>query len=473
MRRREFITETAARLAALYGAVNLVGCQTAGANTDTKRPNIVLLFADDLGWGELGAQGGKDVATPHIDSIARDGARFTNGYVSCPVCSPTRAGMLTGRYQQRFGHEFNPGNEQQAPENFGLPLDQKTAGDRLRAAGYATGWIGKSHQGYKPEFNPTHRGFDEFYGFLAGARAYFPNNSASNPAPMLRGTERVQEDFDYTTFAFAREANSFIERHKDGPFFLYLPFNAVHSPLQAPESHLARFAHINDTKRRTFCAMLSALDDAVGQVLDSLAKNGLTENTLVFFISDNGGPTPQTSSSNGPLRATKGTVYEGGIRVPFFLKWPGHVKPGTVCDTPVIALDMLPTALAAAGATTNDPLLEGGDLVGYLHDEKKQPLHEALFWRFGKQYAVRHGDWKLLVSLKGDGKPELYNLRDDIGEENDLASKEPARVAELQALYDAWNAKNIPPLWNNKAANATPAEEGRPAGRRPRRRIAQ
>lgn len=454
MRRREFITQSAARLAALYGAATLTPRPAAAATTDTRRPNIVLLFADDLGWGELGAQGGKDVPTPHIDSIARDGARFTNGYVSCPVCSPTRAGLLTGRYQQRFGHEFNAGNEKEAPPNFGLPLDQKTAGDRLRAAGYATGWIGKSHMGYQPEFNPTRRGFDTFYGFLAGARPYFPSSNAS---PMLRGTEKVKEDFDYTTFAFAREASSFIDQHKDRPFFLYLPFNAVHSPLQAPQAHLERFAHIEDPKRRTFCAMLSALDDAVGQVLQSLAKNGLAENTLIFFISDNGGPTPQTSASNGPLRAVKGTVYEGGIRVPFFLKWPGHIAPGTVCDTPVIALDMLPTALTAAGVATDDPLLEGRDLVTYLNGTRDQPLHEALYWRFGEQRAVRKGDWKLLVSKSGDGTPELYNLRDDIGEAKNLAASEPTRAAELQALYDAWNAKNIPPLWANKQANAAKA----------------
>lgn len=455
MRRREFITQTSARLAALYGAASLTTRSAAAAETTaTKRPNILLLFVDDLGWGELGAHGGKDVPTPHIDSIARDGARFTNGYVSCPVCSPTRAGLLTGRYQQRFGHEFNAGNAKEAPAHFGLPLDQKTAGDQLRAAGYATGWIGKSHLGYQPEFNPTRRGFDEFYGFLAGARPYLPDNSANNPAPILRGTERAQEDFDYTTFAFAREAASFIDRHKDQPFFLYLAFNAVHGPLQAPETHRARFAHIEDPKRRTFCAMLSALDDAVGQVLESLAKNGLAENTLIFFISDNGGPTPRTSASNGPLRATKSTVYEGGIRVPFFLKWPAHIAPGTVCDTPVIALDMLPTALAAAGAPTNDPLLEGRDLVAYLKGNQDQPLHEALFWRYGEQRAVRKGDWKLLVSKTGDSTPELYNLRDDLGEKKNLATSEPTRVAELQALYDAWNAKNIPPRWENKQADS-------------------
>lgn len=455
MRRREFMKSTAAQVVALCGAGRLAGGETVAPLPGAKRPNIVLIFADDLGWGDLGVQSGHDVPTPRIDSIALNGARFSNGYVTCPVCSPTRAGLLTGRYQQRFGHEFNAGNEKEAPPQFGLPLDQKTIGDHLRALGYATGWFGKSHLGYKPEYNPIRRGFDEFYGFTAGARTYFPNNAETNPAPILRGTDRVKENFEYTTFAFAQEACSFIDRHADSPFFLYLPFNAVHGPLQAPEAYLARFAAIEDQKRRTFCAMLAALDDAVGQVLDRLDQKGLRENTLVFFISDNGGPTPQTSASNGPLRATKATVYEGGIRVPFFLQWPGHIAPGTVFEHPVSTLDVLPTALAAAGATPqHDSLFEGQDLMPFLTDPGKGAPHESLFWRYGEQRAVRHGDWKLLVSHKGEGAAELYNLRNDIGEQHNLATSEPARASELQALYDAWNAKNIAPLWGNKAKNA-------------------
>jgi arylsulfatase A-like enzyme len=429
-------------------------CETAPAEARAGQPpNVVVILADDLGWGELGAYGGKDVPTPHIDSIAASGVRCTQGYVSCPVCSPTRAGFMTGRYQQRFGHELNPGSEKDADPSFGLPLDQATLGDRLRALGYATGWIGKSHLGYKPEFHPTKRGFDEFYGFLAGARGYFPKNDPKNGAPMLRGTEQVKEEFDYTTTDFAQEAVSFVERRKEKPFFLYLSFNAVHSPMEAPPSYRERFAAVTDLKRRTFCAMLAALDDSVGQVLDALEKNGLRENTIVFFFSDNGGPTPQTTSGNGPLRATKATVYEGGVRVPFLVQWPSQLPAGKVFDAPVIALDILPTVVAAAGGM-NDPAwqLDGVNLLPYLKGETPGVPHENLFWRFGPQRAVRHGDWKLLVPPDADGKPELYNLANDIGEKNDLFASEPDIAQDLQQRYDDWNKENIAPRWENKRA---------------------
>ncbi len=409
-----------------------------------RKPNIVVILADDLGYAELGVHGCKDIPTPNIDSIAHNGVRFTNGYVSCPVCSPTRAGLITGRYQQRFGHEFNPGNEAQASPEFGLPASEATLAERLKPLGYATGMFGKWHLGYRPEMHPQKRGFDEFYGFLAGAHPYL-TASQDGRNPLLRGSEPVSE-VDYTTDMFAREAVAFIDRHRDRPFFVYIPFNAVHGPLEAVEKYLSRFSSIEDEKRQVFAAMLSALDDGVGLVLAKLRELGLEENTLVFFVSDNGGPTLKTSSGNNPLRGYKGQVLEGGIRVPFLVQWKGHIPAGKADDRPVISLDIPPTALAAAGTVPQDAHFDGIDLLPYLAGDAKGMPHEGLFWRYGEQWAVRLSDWKLLKLAEGE--PQLYNLAEDIGEETDLAAQNPDRVIELQAAFDEWNAKNISPRWN-------------------------
>ena len=265
------------------------------------------------------ARASKPIPTPRIRSIAASGVAFSNGYVTCPVCSPTRAGLMTGRYQQRFGHEFNPGPPGQADELFGLALDQVTLADRLKKLGYATGMVGKWHLGYKPQFHPLQRGFDEFFGFLGGAHSYV--NSAADPANLiLRGTTPVEEP-DYLTDAFGREAVAYIDRHKQQPFFLYLTFNAVHAPLQSAKRYEDGFANVKDDRRRTFTGMLTALDDNVGKVLDKLDQERLADNTLIFFISDNGGPTPRTTSGNAPLRGYKAQVWEGGIRLPYMVQW--------------------------------------------------------------------------------------------------------------------------------------------------------
>ena len=282
------------------------------------------------------------IPTPNIDSIAKSGIRFTSGYVSGPYCSPTRAGFMTGRYQQRYGHEFNPGPARTTPVTFGLSLNEKTIGDHLKAAGYATGWFGKSHLGYEPQFHPLKRGFDEYFGFLGGAHDYL-DAAGDSFNPILRGTKPVAQ-MDYATEAFGRAAVDFIEQHHSEPWFCYLPFNAVHAPLQATEKYRARFASVLDPKRQTFCAMLSAMDDAVGAVLAKLREHDLEEDTLVIFFSDNGGPTPSTTSGNGPLRSFKATTWEGGIRVPFMMQRKGHLPVGRVDDRPVIQLDILPTA---------------------------------------------------------------------------------------------------------------------------------
>jgi arylsulfatase A-like enzyme len=422
-----------------------LGSRSSGAPS---KPNIVLIVADDLGYGELSIQGCRDIPTPNIDSIAREGARFTSGYVSCPVCSPTRAGLMTGRYQQRFGHEHNPGPENAATADFGLAADERTLAERLKEAGYATGIVGKWHLGYKPDSHPMKRGFDEFFGFLGGAHPYSPQGQAAGRA-ILRGTERVNEQ-EYLTDAFAREATAFIGRHKARPFFLYLPFNAVHAPLQASAKYTERVAAIADPKRRTFASMTFALDDAVGAVLAKLREHGLERNTLVLFISDNGGPTPQTSSGNGALRGFKGQVLEGGIRVPFLARWTGRIKPGTVIGAPAIALDIHPTALAAAGWSGRiEKPLDGVNLLPVLTGRKL--AQRGLFWRFGPQSAARLGDWKLVNQGSG---PQLYNLAEDIHEDNDLCSGRPDKLREMQAAYDRWNKEMIPAKWGRQGGTA-------------------
>lgn len=421
----------------------------------TGKPNVLLILADDLGYGEVTAQGyTQDIPTPHIDSIAKNGVRFSSGYVSGPYCSPTRAGLLTGRYQQRFGHEFNPGPS--PVESFGLDLKQKTLGDHFKNLGYATGWFGKSHLGNKPEFHPNKRGFDEFYGFLGGAHTYL---SAATADPIQHNGKPVDK-IDYATESFAAEAVKFIGANKGKPWLAYVPFNAVHGPLETLEKYENRFSSITDEKRRKFAGLLSALDDAVGTILAKVRENGEEENTLIIFHSDNGGPTRQTSSKNGPLKGYKATTWEGGVRVPFFVQWKGKIPAGKVDDRPVIQLDLLPTALAAAGAEIPaDVKFDGVNLLPYLTGEKAEAPHEALFWRFGGQIAVRKGDWKLVKGAT-DEKPvgqlgftasldgaQLYNLSSDIGEQTDLAAQEPEKVKELAAAWETWDSQNIEAKW--------------------------
>jgi arylsulfatase A-like enzyme len=415
------------------------------------KPNILFIVGDDMGYSDVGFHGCRDIPTPNLDALAASGVRFTNGYVSGPYCSPTRAGLLTGRYQTRFGHEFNPGG---GAGKHGLPTTETTIADRLKAAGYATGLVGKWHLGAEPAMQPQQRGFDEFFGFLGGAHSYFEVNG------FLRGTEKVK-DLDYATDAFGREAVDFIERHKARPWFLYLAFNAVHTPMHATDARLEKFAKIEDKQRRTYAAMMLAMDEAIGNVRKKLVDAGLEKNTLVVFISDNGGPTMRGTTTNGsvnlPLRGSKRTTLEGGIRVPFVLSWPGKIEPGTN-DALAIQLDLTVSALVAAGVKQVDAKLDGVNLLPLLTGETKTAPHDALYWRFGEQMAIRAGDYKLVrydsnadTQTGGRKQPvtevKLYNLKDDLGESKDLAAAQPDKVKELQAKWDAWNASNVKPLW--------------------------
>ena len=432
----------------------------AAPGSEAKRPNVVLIVADDLGYADLGFQGGKDIPTPNLDGLAAGGVRCSSGYVSGPYCSPTRAGLLTGRYQQRFGHEFNPGEARR--DDVGLPLSQTTLADRLKAAGYATGLVGKWHLGWVPKFQPQKRGFDEFFGFLGGGHTYFAGESED----IYRGTDPVKESA-YLTDAIGREAVAFIDRHKGRPFFLEVAFNAVHTPMDATDDRLARFASIPDKTRRTYAAMLSALDDAAGAVLAKLREAGLEEDTLIVFISDNGGPTMLGTTINGsrndPLRGSKRTTLEGGIRVPFVLSWKGKLPAGKVYDQPVIQLDVLPTALAAAGVPVKSGWeLDGVDLIPHLTGQQGKSPHDTLFWRLGGQAAVRRGDWKLVrydstvdtpgarseAGAKAPLSPfRLYNLNDDIGEAHDRSADYPDKAHELLTAWEDWSHELARPLW--------------------------
>lgn len=410
--------------------------QTATANE--KRPNVLIFLTDDTGWAEYGFQGCKDIATPNIDALAKAGTRFTQGYVSGPYCSPTRAGLMTGRYQTRFGHEFNS-----TAQVSGLKLDEKTIAEYLKAEGYNTCAIGKWHLGSKEEFRPYNRGFDEFFGTLANTPFFHPTNFIDT----LKGKtiQQIDDKNFYTTRAYADRAVDWLGRNEGKPWFLYVPFNAQHAPLQAPEELLAKFAHIKDETRRYFAAMMTAKDEAVGKILKKVADMGEENNTIVFFLADNGGPTAQTTSNNLPLNGFKATTWEGGVRVPFCAKWPGKIPAGKDYSNPIIQLDILPTVLAATGAKVKPAKpLDGVNLLPYLSGENKGKPHESLYWKFGQQWAVRKGDWKVVVARGGSMQPELYNLADDIGEKKNLASEMPDVLASLQADYKIWLAEQAP-----------------------------
>jgi len=438
------------------------------ADAPKQKPNIIVILADDLGYADLGCQGSKEVLSPQIDSIAANGVRCTAGYVSAPQCCPSRAGLITGRHQNRFGFEANwPGT---LSGKAGLPVSERTIADRLKAAGYVTGMIGKWHLGESEAMRPYNRGFDEAFWHPNGG-ILFPDKKTGFLRNMYRGSEPVQEK-EYSTDAFGREACAFIERHQREPFFLYLAFIPPHWPMEAKPEHLAQYAHIPDLHRRTMLGMMASLDENVGRVLAKLRETQQEENTLIFFLSDNGGPTGrarpqpdadfeygQNTSKNEPCRGVKGELLEGGIRVPFLVQWKGRIPAGGTFGQPTISLDILPTALAAAGVTPQpDWNLDGTDLLPFLMGEKQGAPHDTLCWRFRfppaqpalYRWAIRQGDWKLVKN--GTEPVSLYNLATDIGETKNLAAEQPDRVAAMKAAYDQWDAQNKEPLWADASA---------------------
>ena len=440
-------------------------CSSLSAAT---QPNVLVIIADDLGYADIGVHGGKEVPTPNIDALAASGVRCTSGYVSAPYCSPSRAGFLTGKAATRFGHEFNPHVGDEA--KLGLPLDQRTIANVMHDAGYATALVGKWHQGFDEAHHPQSRGFDDYFGFLVGGHNFLlhkdaePKFGTAHSHDLIYRGREVQRLDGYTTDLFTDEAIGFMNRNAKKPWFLYLAYNAVHTPLEIVDKHQSRLpAEVKTPGRRGYLSLLLGLDDAIGRLTAELkAKH---QNTLVFFFSDNGGsgkrPFFATNTGiNTPLRGDKGQTLEGGIRVPFFVSWTGQLPAGKVYDQPVSALDVLPTAASVAGTKAPEGI-EGVNLLPHLTGEKADAPHESLAWRFGPQKAIRRGKWKLVDFRDFEAKTQsgwqLFDLDADISESKNLATEHPELVAELSKAWDDWNAKNVAPLWPG-----TPNEDPKP-----------
>lgn len=419
------------------------------------------MLADDLGYGSVSWYG-SGIPTPNIDSIAANGIGFTSGYMTAPVCNPSRPALLTGRYQQRWGKELNSqtvGPVGAPPKS--LPKGETTLAAALQRVGYATGAIGKWQLGTADGYHPLDRGFDSFFGMPSGSRFVDPGWPNARVAPghgdsgepdgagryrgLLRGRDRVPMD-EYLTDRLGREGVDFIERHKDGPFFLYLAFHAPHGPIQTIDEYYERFPAIEDESARIYAGMISAVDEWAGAVLAKLREHSLEDRTLVIFTSDNGAAKPSDidGKRNAPLIGHKRNLYEGGIRVPYLLQWTGRLEGGRRYDHPVSSLDIVPTALAAAGVPTRDePKLDGVNLLPYLDGSASGLPHKALVWRSGPNTAVRMGPWKLIQSRGGLSR--LYNVAEDPSESEDLSERQPERIRELREALKEWSADKVGP----------------------------
>ncbi|MEX0986639.1 MAG: sulfatase-like hydrolase/transferase [Bacteroidales bacterium] len=423
----------------------LAGC--SNKTQEENKPNILIILADDQGNADAGYQRSPSiVSTPAIDAIANDGIVFTNAYASAYVCAPTRAGLLTGRYQQRFGFYRAPDSR------VGMPLSEVTLADVLKKEGYRTGVFGKWHLGLTEEYNPVNRGFDTFYGFLGhGGRDYFDLTLHEDPdgfhQPIYRNLQPVS-DTGYLTDNIARETANFIKEcaNQKEPFFAYMAFNAVHSPMQAPEKDIDMFDS-GDPRRDIYLAMLHRMDIGIEKVIRVLKKEGVYDNTLVFYFSDNGGAR-NNSSDNLPFRDYKQSVYEGGLRVPFIISWPDRLAPST-CDEPVISIDIMPTICAVLDIDLPvDHIYDGKNIFSVIEDHIEDPLHDQLYFDGNdRSWAVREGAWKLLLSRRGN--MELYNLDSDPYEEKNLVDEHPGIVKDLKQKYTNWRSEMGTPIGGN------------------------
>lgn len=427
----------------------LVSCVFAVLSVHSQqKPNIVFILSDDAGYADFSFQSSRLIATPNIDRVAREGVKFTNGYVTGAVCSPSRAGLLTGVYQAKFGHtiNFTQGNKYNLPlDSLGLPLDQKLVGDYLKPLGYTTGIIGKWHLGNAAPFHPNRRGFDYFWGFLWGSSNYFVDKKRTIEE---NGKALDASAIPYTTDAIGDKSVDFINANKDRPFFLYVAFNAPHTPMQAKPELLERFTkELKSRERGLNAAMTYTMDENVGKIYAALDRLKLLEKTIVVFTNDNGGQVDNSFADNYPLRGKKSDVYEGGIRVPMALSWKGKIKPGSVFETPVTTLDFLPAFLVAAGADLKNKeyaRLDGTDLLRMIHSPSKDDYNRSLFWYVNvNKGCMRKGNYKMV--FLPNQPPQLYNLTIDIGETNDLSGTEKKIAAAMTEEYMRWQ-KKLPPL---------------------------
>lgn len=399
---------------------------------EAARPNVLFIVADDLGYSDVGFQGSPDIRTPNIDALAASGIVMRQGYSAASICSPSRAGYMTGKYQQRFGHENNIPGATLDPD-IGLPVGEVTLGDMFKNAGYVTGVVGKWHLGAAPQYHPNVRGFDYFFGTLATPRAYF--------APMPGGANKLQRNGvaaplnGYLTDALAEDAVAFIERNRGRPFFLYMAFNAPHAPLQAPANYLSRYPNLSGN-RRVYAAMVSALDDGIGRILAKTESLGRP--TVVVFISDNGGALGN-GATNNPLRGAKGGTWEGGLRVPFVIRIPGMGHK--VYPRPVVTRDLMPTFAALVG-TNPPPGLDGVNLLPYLRGEKTGDPHAYLFWRMNGSTANAARNRTLKTVQAGTGSRKTFNIETDMREKSPIAAN-----AQLLHAYDVWAAEMMRPRW--------------------------
>lgn len=425
--------------------------------TKQDSPNLIVIMADDLGYADVGFNGCQDIPTPAIDSLASEGVKFTNGYVAYSVCGPSRAGFITGRYGQRFGFERNP---QYRPDdrNMGLPPEEKTMADALSQVGYRCGMVGKWHLGASKIHHPLKRGFHDFFGHLGGGHRYFPEDLTIRESGNIQSESESYRTWilhnhtpvktsKYLTDEFSDAAVRFIDQNQKQPFFLFLSYNAPHTPLQAPPKYLERVPHIKNPRRRTYAAMVSAVDDGVGLVLAKLRELKLENNTLIFFLSDNGGPTTKNGSQNTPLRGAKGDIWEGGFRVPFVARWPSGLPRGEVYNHSVSSLDIFATIAALSGAPT-DPQrpLDGVNLIPHVTGMQQAPPHEAIYLRkFDQQrYAIRSGHHKLVIPSR-DAPPQLYDLTADVSETQNIAQQHEKLRLQLKQKLDTWTAQLIEP----------------------------
>tara|TARA_R110002126_G_scaffold72364_1_gene180918 strand:+ start:102502 stop:103908 length:1407 start_codon:yes stop_codon:yes gene_type:complete len=435
--------------------IGLFGCKEANSQ---KNPNIIVVLVDDLGYNDVGFNGCDDIPTPNIDKIANKGVKFTNAYVSYAVCGPSRAGLITGRYQDRFGFSRNPLFAPNDP-NMGLPKSEETLAEALKKANYKSVALGKWHLGAHKSQHPLKRGFDDFYGFLSGGHQYFPEDLTLEDefavttqfgayrTKLLKDYERVEET-EYLTDALSRETINYIEKHKQNPFFIYLAYNAPHGPLQATEKYLNRFKHIENKKRRTYAAMVSAVDDGVGKILDKLKKSNLEENTMVIFLSDNGGPERKNGSDNGILRGGKSDLYEGGIRVPFAIKWPKKIPENMVYNNAIISLDIFATVIAqTTQKITTKNKIDGINLLPFLTNETKENPHEYLFWRKydANKHATRNAKGDKIVFIKEETK--LFDLKTNISEKERFLLQNEEISNELSNKYQEWESTLKNPIF--------------------------